>query len=65
MDGLEEFVMKKKIGYIRIDGSVNVDARHERVQSFQNDDDITIAIVNIDSILLANSMSTIFSLSHY
>ena len=36
MDGIENFIKgkKEKIGYIRIDGSVNVDARHERVQAF-------------------------------
>jgi SNF2 family DNA or RNA helicase len=31
MDGLEEFVKKQKVGYIRIDGKTSVDARHERV----------------------------------
>lgn len=28
MDGLEEFVKKRKVGYIRIDGQTSVDLRH-------------------------------------
>ena len=31
LDGLEAHVKKENIGYIRIDGSVSVDKRHERV----------------------------------
>lgn len=34
LDGLEEFVRTKKIGYIRIDGKVSMDKRNERVKSF-------------------------------
>jgi len=47
MDGLEDYVKKQKVGYIRIDGSTSVDARHERVQAFQNNDDIRIAVLSI------------------
>ena len=47
MDRLEDFVQSKKVGFVRIDGSVNIDRRHERVQAFQNDDDIRIAILSI------------------
>lgn len=47
MDGLENYVKKTKTGYIRIDGSTNVDLRNNRVHSFQNDDDIRIAILSI------------------
>ena len=31
MDSIEEYVKKSKVGYIRIDVSVNADARYERV----------------------------------
>jgi SWI/SNF-related matrix-associated actin-dependent regulator 1 of chromatin subfamily A len=31
MDSLEDFVVGQKIKYIRIDGKVNIDQRHERV----------------------------------
>lgn len=34
MDGLEQYAKNKKIGYIRIDGSVNIDKRHDRVIQF-------------------------------
>ena len=36
MDSLEEFITskKEKIGYVRIDGKVNIDQRHQRVQAF-------------------------------
>ncbi|CDW80246.1 snf2 family n-terminal domain containing protein [Stylonychia lemnae] len=47
LDGLEEHVKKEKVGYIRIDGSVSVDRRHERVQAFQNNDNIRIAVLSI------------------
>eukprot|EP00347_Sterkiella_histriomuscorum_P013935 403362793 len=47
MDGIEEFVKKTKVGYIRIDGKTNVDHRHDRVTKFQNDDDTKIAILSI------------------
>lgn len=34
MDKLEEYIVGKKVGFVRIDGSVNIDKRHERVTSF-------------------------------
>ena len=47
MDSLEEFVKTQKVGYIRIDGKVGMDARHDRVTAFQNDESIKIAILSI------------------
>ncbi len=47
MDGLEKFIKSKKVPYIRIDGKVNVDERHRRVTSFQNDDNIRVALLSI------------------
>lgn len=34
MDCYEDFVKKKKIEYIRIDGKVDPERRHERVKQF-------------------------------
>jgi SWI/SNF-related matrix-associated actin-dependent regulator 1 of chromatin subfamily A len=34
LDGYEAHLKKKKTGYIRIDGKVNPEKRHERVQKF-------------------------------
>jgi len=31
MDSLEEFTVSKKIGYVRIDGKVGIEQRHNRV----------------------------------
>ena len=38
---------KKKVGYMRIDGSVNPEKRHERVTNFQHNDKIRVAILSI------------------
>lgn len=34
MDALEEFTRTKKVGYVRIDGKVGIDQRHESVTAF-------------------------------
>ncbi len=47
MDGLEKFVLSKKVKYIRIDGSVANEKRHERVHLFQHSDDVRVAILSI------------------
>lgn len=62
MDSLEEFVKSKKVGYVRICGKVGIDQRHERVQSFQNDDDVRVAVLSITACsqgLTLTSASTI------
>lgn len=47
MDGIETFAKQKKVEYIRIDGSVSIDKRHERVQAFQYDQRVRVAILSI------------------
>lgn len=48
LNGIENFVVTKiKCGYIRIDGSTNLDKRHKYVNDFQTKDNIKIAILSI------------------
>ena len=47
MDGIEDAMKSKKVGYIRIDGKVPSDKRHGRVQQFQTDPSCKIAILSI------------------
>ena len=47
MDHIESFLDKKKIGNVRIDGKVKTEERHERVQKFQSDPIIRVAILSI------------------
>jgi SNF2 family DNA or RNA helicase len=42
-------MVKKKIEYIRIDGSVNAEKRHERVTAFQHEETIRVAILSINA----------------
>ena len=49
MDRYEEFVQKKNIGYIRIDGAVDPEKRHERVKRFQSDNKVRVAILSINA----------------
>lgn len=47
LDAIENHVIKKKVGYMRIDGQVAVERRHERVNKFQNDENCKIAVLAI------------------
>ena len=47
MDKLELFLKKKKIGYVRIDGKVKTEERHNRVHQFQSDTVVRVAILSI------------------
>jgi len=47
LDGVEAFVKKKGIKYIRIDGSVKMEDRHQRVRQFQELNDIKIGVLSI------------------
>ena len=40
-------MIKKKVEYVRIDGKVNPELRHERVSRFQNNEIVRIAILSI------------------
>ena len=47
LDALEEFANKKKFGYIRIDGQVPPEKRHERVKDFQTKVGVRLAILSL------------------
>ena len=47
MNDLEKFIKQKKIGYIRIDGKVSAEARHQKVKAFQEDGNVRCAILSI------------------
>jgi len=65
LDAIEEHVIKKKINYMRIDGSVVNEKRHECVNKFQNNDNCRIAILAITAcatgLTLTKASSVVFA----
>jgi SWI/SNF-related matrix-associated actin-dependent regulator 1 of chromatin subfamily A len=49
MNGIEEFLKKKKVQYVRIDGRVPIDERYRRVDEFQNSDTCKVAVLSINA----------------
>ncbi|EQB59697.1 swi snf-related matrix-associated actin-dependent regulator of chromatin subfamily a-like protein 1 [Vairimorpha apis BRL 01] len=47
MEGLSEFLKEKKVKFIKIDGSVLSSHRHRLVKDFQNNNDVTVALLSI------------------
>ena len=47
LDALEAYAVKKNVGFVRIDGSVNANARHEAVNSFQENSEVLLAILSL------------------
>lgn len=47
LDEIEQFITKKKIVSIRIDGSVNLVKRQERVKAFQEDSNVRVAVLSL------------------
>lgn len=47
MEGLSEFLKDKKVKFIKIDGTVLSSHRHKLVKDFQNNPDITVALLSI------------------
>ena len=47
LDGLEDVVSKKKVQYIRIDGSTPSRERQLRVSSFQESSSVRVAILSV------------------
>jgi SWI/SNF-related matrix-associated actin-dependent regulator of chromatin subfamily A-like protein 1 len=45
MDAIEDFIVKKRCGYIRIDGQIESTKRYEAVRKFQNDPNILVGIL--------------------
>lgn len=47
MNSIEDSFKKQKVGYVRIDGKVAAETRHDRVKAFQVDPKIRAAILSI------------------
>lgn len=47
LDGIEQFLMKKKVGYVRIDGSTASSSRQALVTKFQENDHVKAAVLAI------------------
>eukprot|EP00246_Nothoceros_aenigmaticus_P008033 TRINITY_DN22506_c0_g1_i1.p1 TRINITY_DN22506_c0_g1~~TRINITY_DN22506_c0_g1_i1.p1 ORF type:complete len:428 (-),score=85.82 TRINITY_DN22506_c0_g1_i1:175-1290(-) len=47
LDGIQEFLKKKKVEYIRIDGNTPAASRHGLVEKFQKDGNIKAAVLGI------------------
>lgn len=47
MDMYQKFMIKRKIGYIRIDGRCSGEKRHEMVTMFQTNENVKVAILAI------------------
>ena len=43
----DEYLKKKKVGSILIDGKVNPEQRHKRVTEFQHNENIRVAVLSI------------------
>ena len=69
LDGFEEAIKEKGYKYMRIDGTVTSEARHERVQNFQSDEKIVIALLSITAagvgLTLTASSTIIFAELHW
>jgi len=47
LDGLEDMLQGKNVKFMRIDGSVTKEKRHENVVNFQEDSSIRVALLSI------------------
>ncbi|XP_065053455.1 SWI/SNF-related matrix-associated actin-dependent regulator of chromatin subfamily A-like protein 1 [Rhopilema esculentum] len=47
LNSITELLEKKKVSFIRIDGSTNPTMRHELVEKFQNENDCLVAVLSI------------------
>lgn len=47
LNAIEEEIIKLKLRYIRIDGSVQPNKRYEGVKSFQEDEDVKVAVLSL------------------
>ena len=69
LDAIEEEVKKMKHKYIRIDGSIATEKRHNYVHTFQNDDECKIAILAITAcatgLTLTKASTVVFAEIHF
>ena len=47
LDGIQDQIEKLKIKFIRIDGSIDAEARQAHIDRFQNDEEVKVAILSI------------------
>ncbi|CAI2373818.1 unnamed protein product [Moneuplotes crassus] len=57
LNKVETLVNKKKVDYIRIDGNVNTELRHQSVRHFQEDPNCLVAILSITASSLGITMT--------
>lgn len=69
LDAFEAHVKKKDVEYIRIDGSVSSEKRHMRVQEFQKNEEVKIAILSLmacsQGITLTAASTVVFAELHW
>ncbi|KAL4438791.1 hypothetical protein ABPG74_013464 [Tetrahymena malaccensis] len=69
LDNIEKFANDRKKNYIRIDGSVRAEERSKRVQSFENNKSISIAILSFGAasqgITLTSASNILFAEMHW
>lgn len=69
LNGIEEEILKQKVGYIRIDGSVMTEKRQKLVNKFQTDDSCLVAILSITAcatgLTLTKASTVVFAEMHF
>ena len=69
LDSIENEILKSKISYIRIDGTVKTEKRQENVNIFQNDDNCLVAILGITAcatgLTLTKASTVVFAEMHF
>ena len=69
LDSIENEILKSKISYIRIDGTVKTEQRQENVNIFQNDDNCLVAILGITAcatgLTLTKASTVVFAEMHF
>ncbi|MCQ2820132.1 MAG: DEAD/DEAH box helicase [archaeon] len=69
LDGIEEIVRKKKVDFMRIDGSTSLVARDKNVHKFQTDKNCLVAILSITAcatgLTLTAASTVVFAELHF
>jgi SWI/SNF-related matrix-associated actin-dependent regulator 1 of chromatin subfamily A len=69
LDGLEDAISQKGYKYMRIDGTVGSEERHNRVNNFQEDSKIVVALLSITAagvgLTLTASSTIVFAELHW
>ena len=69
LDAIEDEIIQDKIGYIRIDGKVQIEKRQELVNKFQTDEECLVAILSITAcatgLTLTKASTVVFAELHF